>query len=176
MDRADYLLSRRWYVCWNWWLFNSLITTPGILLMRLYALYSLNKKLLASLLVCFMTSLGVSGYIMAIIHSKVRSTSCRRTLFKNILNSDSGGVAFATRWNDLLSNKPHSDILHVLDTVDCFRVLALWTCRGSKVCRLWGIVGQSVASCSPFLSGILLSISLGERTSSFFKKKICFVR
>jgi hypothetical protein len=46
------------------------------------------------------------------------------------MNADSCVVvAFAARWNDLLSIEPQTNILHDLDTLDCFRVLALWTCR-----------------------------------------------
>jgi len=110
--------------------FNSLIATQGILQMRLYAMYSLNKRLLAMLIVCFVVSIGVSGHIMASIMSEVTSTSSLlATILNHVLNSDSGAIPFATWWNDLLSIESQTNILHGLDTLDCFRVLALWTCR-----------------------------------------------
>lgn len=39
--------------------------------MRLYALYSLNKKLLAAVISSFVISLSVSGYILFTILSKI---------------------------------------------------------------------------------------------------------
>ena len=140
--------------------------------MRLYALYSLNKKLLAALLVCFMTSLGVSGHIMATIQSKVTSTSCHRTLLNRILR---------TRIAVVMPSPLGGTICYPMNLTPTF--YTFWIPLIVFECLLCGLAvfkglqtmrhsGSIVASCSPFLSGILLSISLGERTSSFLKKDL----
>jgi hypothetical protein len=88
--------------------------------MRLFALYSLDKRMLALMLTSFVLALTISGYILASMLSKNQGVSLHGTLLNYLLNADSDGNEFTIRWNVLLSNEPPTKILPVLGTVDSF--------------------------------------------------------
>ena len=128
MDWVNFLRTRRWYVLCPWFCrFNSLMATQGILQMRLYALYSLDKRVVVLMLTSFTLALTISGYILFVLSKPMRMLY-HRIIHNYSLNPNSGGSRFAIRWNVLLSFASHSNTLLVLDTVDGFWVPTLWPC------------------------------------------------
>ena len=132
MECVDFLHTRRWYVCGIEDIQTPLMPTPGILQMRLYALYSLDKKILGVVMACFVAALSISGYILAVTLSKLTRGMLRyrnpsRVYSPKPSDSDSGKFA---AWRDaLLCRLPRSNILLVLGAVDGFRMFTLGPCR-----------------------------------------------
>lgn len=100
---------------------RSLIFLEAILQTRLYALYSLNKKILTLMLACFSLSIASSGYIMGSVLSKLTGKTDLFIFFAspNINNHLPLSVAdnFARWFWDVLPRGEHRvGFLHVLDT------------------------------------------------------------
>jgi len=100
---------------------SFLIDIQAILQTRLYALYSLDKKVLAFMLTCFTLSVAASAYIMGSVLSRLTSMSLYRIHFTRTViqlrPSDSAGNIFAICRNVLLGIERRFELLHVLDTI-----------------------------------------------------------
>jgi hypothetical protein len=70
MECIPFLRARRWYVREFEEHSNSLMATQAILQLRLYALYSLDKRMLAAVIFVFTIALTISGYILVSVLSK----------------------------------------------------------------------------------------------------------
>ena len=55
--------------------------------MRLYAMYSMDKRMLAAMLTCFAFAMGVSGYILNYTISNITGWFFRRIFLNNALNT-----------------------------------------------------------------------------------------
>jgi len=183
MDCAHFMYTRIWYVREFEDFYNFSNSARGILQMRLYALYSLDKRMLAVVVASFVAALTVSGYILTSILSKVKGTFKLeyRTLDWTI-RILSVGRKFAIWWDALLCPLCPSNILLVLDPVDGFWVPTPWSCHMQRFAdseAQWITRSQGGSHSSPGFCCVFSRVSVQKfyflscSTSNSSKNRIC---